>query len=149
MVTTLPRFDSVADRLPPGNLEAEDSLLGGLLIDTTAIFRVWETLKPEHFYSEAHRIIYQACIKLAKKNQLVDIIHVASYLADHGNLERVGGRNKLAQLHMNTISSINVDSLASLIIKHAVRRELIEYANRCLHLGYSSEHELDEIRTIG
>jgi KaiC/GvpD/RAD55 family RecA-like ATPase len=148
MVTTLRRFDSIADRLPPENLEAEDSLLGGLLIDATAIFRVWETLKPEHFYSEAHRIIYQACIKLAKKNQPVDMIHVASYLADHGNLERVGGRNKLAQLYSCTVNAINVDSLASLIIKHAVRRQLIEYANHCLHLGYSSEYELDEVRTI-
>ncbi|GAX44695.1 putative replicative DNA helicase [Tolypothrix sp. NIES-4075] len=138
-------FESVADRLPPENIDAEEAVLGGLLLDKTAIYRVWDTLKPEHFYVSAHKDIYQACISLAKKQQPTDLISINNWLSDHDLLQRIGGRNKTASLLDRSVSAINIDALANLLIEKSIRRQIIQLGNECVHFGYSTEIDLEEI----
>lgn len=141
-------FESQADKLLPQNIEAEEAVLGGILLDPEAIYRIWENLKPEHFYISAHADIYQACLTLAKKHQVTNLLTVTSWLADHGLLARVGGRNKLATLADRTPSAINIDGHAELVINKAIRRQLIKFGNESLHLGYATEIELPELMSI-
>lgn len=142
-------FSSQIDRLPPENIEAEEAVLGGLMLDPEAIYRVVDRLKPQHFYTSAHKDIYQAIIRLHKKKQPHDLLHVTAWLTEHGTLKRIGGRNKLATLVDRTVSSVNIDSLAGLVIKHAVRRDLIKLGNDILSLGYATHVEIEEaIQTV-
>ncbi|MBH8561650.1 AAA family ATPase [Nostoc sp. CENA67] len=139
------KFNSIEDKLPPFDIEAEEAVLGAILLDSEAIYRIKDRLKPEHFYVSAHRDIYQACLRLCKKNESTDLLRVTSWLSDHGILARIGGRNKLASVVDSTISSINIDSLATLIIEKAVRRDIIKTGDDIKRLGYETEIELPEI----
>lgn len=132
------------DTLPPQNIEAEEAILGGILLDREAIYRVKDWLKAEHFYIGAHKDIYQACVRLSKKNLPTDLLHVTSWLSDHHLLERIGGRNKLATLVDRTASAVNIDNLAALIIDKYTRRELIKRCNETVYLAYDTEAELPE-----
>ncbi|MEH2145302.1 AAA family ATPase [Nostoc sp.] len=147
--TEEPSFKPDNDRLPPQNIEAEEAVLGGILIDENAIYRVKDRLRPEHFYIGAHRDIYQACLRVCKKGLPTGgesgVLHVTSWLSDHNLLARIGGRNKLATLVDRTVSAINIDALAVLVMLTARRRELIKAANELEHLAYDTEVEWSEI----
>ncbi|RCJ34608.1 hypothetical protein A6769_22020 [Nostoc punctiforme NIES-2108] len=143
--TEEPNFKPDNDRLPPCDIEAEEAILGGILLDPGAIYRIKDRLKPEHFYIGAHRDIYQACLRLCKKDKETDLLSVTSWLSDHDILARIGGRNKLASVVDRTVSAVNIDRLAELIIKKAVRRDLIRVASQINDLGYNTELELPDI----
>ncbi|MEH2242349.1 AAA family ATPase [Nostoc sp.] len=142
-------FKPVNDRLPPCNIEAEEAVLGGILIDPGAIYRVKDTLRPEHFYIGAHRDIYQACLKVCKKGLPTGgssgLLHVTSWLSDHDLLAKIGGRNKMATLVDRTVSAINIDGLAGLIIISAYRRKTITAANTLEHLAYDTQTEWTDV----
>ncbi len=138
-------FTSVNEGLPPENIEAEEAVLGGLLLDPEAIYRVKDRLKPEHFYVNGHKDIYQACLRLHKKNQPINLLTVTSWLSDNNLLKKIGGRNKLASLVDRIVSSVNIDALANLVIEKSIRRDLLRLGNDFIHLGYNTELELSEI----
>lgn len=146
--TEEPSFKPDNGKLPPCNIEAEEAVLGGILLDPNAIYRIKDRLNPEHFYIGAHKDIYQACLRLCKKGQPTDLLHVASWLLDHDLLARIGGRNKLATLVDRTVNAINIDNLAGLVIVTAKRRELIKAGNEIAQLGYETEREWSDIRAI-
>lgn len=147
--TEEPNFKSVDDRLPPQNIEAEEAVLGGILLDPNAIYQVKDRLRTEHFYIGAHRDIYQACLRVCKKGLPAGgssgLLHVTSWLSDHDLLAKIGGRNKLATLVDRTVSAINIDSLATLVMLTARRRELIKAGNELIHLAYDTEAEWTDI----
>ncbi|RCJ37641.1 hypothetical protein A6769_12120 [Nostoc punctiforme NIES-2108] len=143
--TEEPSFKPDNNRLPPCNIEAEEGILGGILLDPDAIYRIKDRLKPEHFYIGAHKDIYQACLRLCKRGQPTDLLHVTSWLSDHDFLPRIGGRNKLATLVDRTVSAVNIDSLAFLVIENAWRREAIKNANELEQLAYDTQTEWAEI----
>ncbi len=133
------------DRLPPCNIEAEEGILGGILLDPNAIYRIKDRLKPEHFYIGAHKDIYQACLRLCKRGQPTDLLHVTSWLSDNELLIRIGGRNKLATLFDRTVSAVNIDSLAFLVIENAWRRKAIKDANELEQLAYDTQTEWTDV----
>jgi replicative DNA helicase len=141
----MPRFDTVVDVLPPCNIEAEEAILGGILLDPDAIHRVKDRLQPEHFYISSHKDIYQACLTLSKKGDSTDLITVTNWLSDHDLLKRIGGRNKLASLIDRTVSAINIDKLAVLVIDKAIMRDIIRIGNEIVQLGYSTDVDLPEL----
>ena len=143
--TEEPSFKPDNNRLPPCNIEAEEVVLGGILLDPVAIYRVRDRLKPEHFYIGAHKDIYQACLRLSNKGQPTDLLHVTSWLSDHEFLPRIGGRNKLATLVDRTASALNIDSLATIIIINAKRRAAIKTANKLESLAYDTEIEWTDV----
>ncbi|WP_341529122.1 replicative DNA helicase [Nostoc sp. UHCC 0302] len=130
------------DRLPPQNIEAEEAILGGILLDPEAIGRVSDRLFPEAFYISAHKDIYQAALRLHAQGKPTDLLSVTSWLADNDLLARIGGRNKLATLVDRTVSAVNIDSLALLVTEKYLRRQLIKAGNEIVHLGYELQTEL-------
>jgi len=131
-----------SDRLPPQNIEAEEAILGGILLDPEAISRVSDRLSPEAFYISAHKDIYQAALRLYSQGKPTDLLSLTAWLADHNLLDKVGGKNKLAQLVDRTVSAVNIDALAALVMDKYLRRELIKSGNEIVHLGYETDKEL-------
>ncbi|MEH2266422.1 replicative DNA helicase [Nostoc sp.] len=134
-----------SDRLPPQNIEAEEAILGGILLDPEAISRVSDRLLPEAFYISAHKDIYQAAVRLHTQGKPTDLLSVTSWLTDHDLLARIGGRNKLATLVDRTVSAVNIDGLAGLVTEKYLRRQLIKAGNEIVHLGYETETELPTV----
>jgi replicative DNA helicase len=130
------------DRLPPQNIEAEEAILGGILLDPEAISRVRDRLVPEAFYISAHKEIYQATLHLHSQGKPTDLLAVINWLSDRDLLNRVGGRNKLATLVDRTVSAVNIDALAELVVEKFLRRQLIKAGNEIVQLGYQTETEL-------
>jgi replicative DNA helicase len=138
-------FRPIPDALPPRAYEEEEAVLGGILIDPNAIYRIWHRLKPEHFGISGHKEIYKACCNLARQNKPTDLISVTSYLKDKDKLELVGGKNKLVNLVEYTISAVNIDCHASTIIEKSIRNDIIKGGNETIRLGYDTRLELDEV----
>ncbi|MTJ52158.1 replicative DNA helicase [Anabaena sp. UHCC 0253] len=131
-----------SNRLPPQNIEAEEAILGGILLDPEAIGRVSDRLVPEAFYISAHTTIYQAALRLHTQQKPTDLLSITSWLTDNDQLTRIGGRNKLATLVDRTVSAVNIDALAGLVMEKYLRRQLIKAGNEIVHLGYETETEL-------
>ncbi|TVQ51594.1 MAG: replicative DNA helicase [Spirulina sp. DLM2.Bin59] len=138
-------FTSFSDALPPQNLEAEESILGGILLDPEAMGRVADLLKPEAFYDSTHRILYQGALALHRQGKPTDLMTVTSWLQDQGVLEKVGGTAKLAQLVDRTVSAVNIDRYALLIMEKYVRRQLIGVSYEIAELGYDTTLELEQV----
>ncbi|MBD2502739.1 replicative DNA helicase [Anabaena azotica] len=131
-----------SNRLPPQNIEAEEAILGGILLDPEGIGRVSDRLVAEAFYVNAHKDIYQAALRLHAQGKPTDLLSVTSWLADNDLLTRIGGRNKLATLVDRTVSAVNIDALAGLVMEKYLRRQLIKAGNEIVHLGYETDKEL-------
>lgn len=135
------------NRLLPCNIEAEEAVIGGILLDTSAIYRVKDRLKPEHFFVGTHAAIYKECLRLCKQEQPIDLRIVDSKFRDRypNNKE---WKSILVNLVDRTVSATNIDHLAALVIEKAVRRDLIKTLEELYQLGYSTEVGFDEFRTI-
>ncbi|MEH2003232.1 MAG: DnaB-like helicase N-terminal domain-containing protein [Nostoc sp.] len=140
--------DKSLDNLPPQNIEAEEAILGGIMLDPEAMTRISDAyggkqrLSVEAFYISAHSYIYQAATTLHALFQPTDLLSVTAWLADHNLLNRVGGRNKLATLLDRTVSAVNIDALADLVMEKYRRRQLIKVGNEIVQLGYETQTEL-------
>lgn len=122
----------------PHSTEAEQSVLGGLLIDNNAIDRMGE-LADEAFYSEAHRLIYRAIRKQSASGKTWDVITVAEMLESHNRLEAVGGLPYIGSLAANVPSSANIGRYAEIVRKHHVRRQCMAAAAEMSELAAGSE----------
>ncbi len=138
-------FQTLADRVPPQNLEAEEAILGGILVDPEAIGRVTDILEGEAFYLAAHRIIYEAALTLHQNGKPADLMTVASWLVDRGMLEKVGGQSRLAELYDRTPSAVNIDLYSQLVMDKYLRRRLIRAGNEIAGLGHDTAQELPEV----
>lgn len=134
-----------ANSLPPQNIDAEESILGGILLDPEAINKVIHFITPESFYVSAHREIYRGAVTLHEQGKPTDLMSVTSWLADQGLLEKVGGTLKLAQLVDRTISAINIDRYGALVVDKYMRRQLISAGHEIINLGYDTTRELDQV----
>jgi replicative DNA helicase len=138
-------FQAALDRLPPQNIEAEESILGGILLDPEAIGRVTDILTPDAFYISGHREIYRAALDLQARGNPTDLMTVATWLKDKGRLEKAGGQAKLAQLVDRTISAANIDQYARLVMDKFTRRKLIQIGGEIAQLGYETESALETV----
>lgn len=114
----------------PANVEAEEAILGGLLIDREAIFRVADTLKPEYFSINAHQTTYRAIAALFDQGKPVDLMTVSSYLEEREKPDGVDMRQKLFNLVERTVSAVNIDQYVELVEDKYKRRQLIEASFR-------------------
>lgn len=145
MVQELNFQAAASDRLPPQNVEAEESVLGGILLDPEAIGRIADILRPEAFYLNAHQEIYRAALALYTQGSPTDLMCVTAWLQDHGLLAKVGGQSKLAQLVDRTVSAINIDQYATLIKDKYLRRQLIKVANEIAQSAFETATPLEGI----
>ena len=86
------------ERIPPQNIEAEESVLGSMLIEQEAVLTAIEILTPEDFYKETHRVIFRAMMQMAETGEAVDVVTLTERLRSTGEIERVGGMAELARL---------------------------------------------------
>ncbi|MEG4859025.1 replicative DNA helicase [Microcoleus sp. K1-B6] len=131
--------------LMPTNIEAEEAILGGILIDPEAISRIAELLRPEFFAITAHQVIYRSALALFLQGQPTDLMTVTTSLTDRNQLEQVGGLSKLAQLVDRTVSAVNIDQYAVLVEDKYQRRKLIEAGNNIVQLGYETATPLETV----
>ncbi len=129
----------------PTSIEAEEAILGGILIDPTAISRVADLLKPEFFAIAAHQRIFSTAITLLTQGHSADLMTVTNWLTDHGQLDGIGGLSKLAQLVDRTVSTVNIDQYAGLVEEKYRRRKLIEAGIRIAEAGSQTARDLEEI----
>jgi len=113
------------DKVPPHSTEAEQAIMGGLLIDPEAINKVVELIRPEAFYSPVHQEIYQAALDLFNKSEPIDIISVSETLKEQDKLDLVGGRTYINELAINTITTANIEWYANQVKEYATLRRLI------------------------
>ncbi len=129
--------------IPPQNLEAEQSLLGSLLIDRDAIIKVADIVRAEDFYRENNQKIYEACLDLFKKREPIDILSLGNRLEELKLLERVGGRSSLASLAAMVPTATHVNHYASIVVKKATLRRLIQSALEITGLGYDESEDIE------
>ena len=128
-----------------GNIEAEEAILGGILLDPTAISIVVDILPEEAFYVQSHQLLYKTALELYRKDKPTDLMHVSTWLADHNLLEKVGGTMKLSQLLNRTVSAANIDRYALLVLNKYQRRRLVQAGHEIVDLGYETTAELETI----
>lgn len=137
---------SYLGKLPPQNIEAEQSLLGALLIDKEAVVSIAEILRPDHFYkTEQHGHIYNAIIELFEKREPIDLVTVTDKLTHKGVLDRVGGSAYLAELVNMVPTSAHIESYARIIKEHAIRRSLISNSTRFVEDAYDQSKPVNEV----
>ncbi|MEW6189866.1 MAG: replicative DNA helicase [Actinomycetota bacterium] len=136
---------SSLERIPPYNLEAEQSLLGSILISTDAIPLVMEIVKPEDFYREAHRHIYEAIVNLYARGEPADPITIAEELKARGVLEQVGGKPYLHTLVSIVPTAANAKYYAQIVERNGILRSLIKVATKIADLSYQAPEDVETV----
>jgi replicative DNA helicase len=132
------------DRLPPQSLEAEQSVLGAILIDRDAVVEVAEFLRPADFYRQANGAIFAAVLELFERREPIDIVTVAETLERSDQLEGIGGRAYLSSLSSSTPTAVHAVQYARIVERKAVLRNLIGAAGRIAGIGYEDPAEIQE-----
>jgi replicative DNA helicase len=134
----------VIDRLPPQSLEAEQSVLGAILIDRDAVVEVAEFLRPADFYRQANGKIFEAVLDLFERREPIDIVTVSEVLERTNELDGVGGRAYLSSLSNSTPTAVHAVQYARIVERKAVLRNLIGAAGRIAGIGYEDSPEIQE-----
>jgi len=133
------------EKMPPQNIEAEQSLLSCLLIDKDAIIKVADIISENDFYKDAHRIIFTTVKELYNHHEPIDILSLANRLDEKKQLADIGGRTYLANLSSFVATSSNVVHYANIIQRKATLRRLQTAASEIMDLSYQEEEEIDKV----
>lgn len=133
------------DKLPPQNVEAEQSVLGAMLIEQMAIAKVSDMLAPEDFYREAHRLIFRVILQLFERGEAIDFITVTDTLKREDHLEQAGGIAYVTSLANSIPTAANVVYHAKMIQEKSLLRRLINTATDIARMGYEEAEEVDKI----
>ena len=126
-------------KVPPHSIEAEQSVLGGLMLDNQAFDRVAELVVSQDFYTRTHKLIFEAMTALAEIGDPIDLITISESLEKNNKLAGIGGFAYLAEIAKNTPSAANIDAYASIVRERAVVREMIGVANEIAEAGFNTE----------
>jgi len=129
-------YGSAEDRLPPQDVHAEQSVIGGMLLSKDAIADCVEGLKGADFYRPAHELIYDAILDLYSRGEPADAITVSDELTKRGDLTRVGGQAYLHQLISEVPTAANAGYYAEIVAERAVLRRLVDAGTRIVQMGY-------------
>ncbi len=130
------------DKIPPQNLEAELSVLGAMLLDREAVTTAAELLKPEDFYHDSHRLVFEVMQELMEKGEPVDMVTVAEALRSRGNLEKAGGIPFVASLANSVPTAAGMEYHAKIVVEKSLLRRLIKAATTIAAMGYESSGEV-------
>ena len=138
-------ISSIAGKIPPQNVEAEQSVLGSLLIDKDAIVKIAEDLKPDHFYKQHHADIYRAIITLYEKRVPTDIVTVTDELKRIKKYDEVGGTGYLSTLVNSVPTSAHIEHYAQLVKDRATKRFLISTAAKITEEAFKEDTEVKDL----
>lgn len=136
---------TIPDRTVPQNVEAEEAVLGSLLIDPEAIFRVSPFLKPEDFYIVKNGWIYDTVLSLHERRQPADFLTVCDELENRGQLEEVGGAAYISSLINIVPTAVHVEAYGHIVERTALRRRLISAASQIAGFAYEEDQNVDEV----
>jgi replicative DNA helicase len=131
-------------RLPPSDNDAEESVIGSLLIDGTAIFQIADFLQPADFYFEKNQWLYEACMSLYQRDEAIDQVTLAQELSRKGRLEACGGTGHLSYLVSIVPTSLNISDYARSVYRLAVMRQLINAGDRIAAIGYEAGPDVEQ-----
>lgn len=129
------------ERVPPYSLEAEQSVLGAMLLDAEAVYTAAEILRPEDFYQENHQHIFRIMTELSSRGVSCDLVTVSEALRQEGRLEAVGGIAYLSDLAASVPSTANAEHYARIVAEKSLLRQLIRAANKIIEESYSAAEE--------
>ncbi|MCD4777555.1 MAG: replicative DNA helicase [Desulfobacterales bacterium] len=132
-------------KIPPQSIEAEESLLSGILIDNNTLLDIVDIISPEDFYRSAHQKIFSGIVELFSKNEPVDLVTLTNALKERGNLEEIGGATYLATLVDTVPLAVNAKHYAKIVHDKASLRRLIERANEIAKECFEDRGNVDEI----
>ncbi len=138
-------MDETQNKLPPHNQEAEQSVLGAILIDSSSIALVSELLKPEHFYFKENQLVYQAMLALFQENKPIDILTLSSELKKQKSYKESGGKTYLSQLVDIVPTSANIEHYARVVKESAIKRQMISLGSELVRKAFSEEGEVGEL----
>ncbi|HWR00079.1 MAG TPA: replicative DNA helicase [Candidatus Methylomirabilis sp.] len=131
------------ERVPPQNLEAEQSLLGSLLLDKDAVIKIADRVTPDDFYSDNHRAIYEAMMDLYRRHEPIDLLSLSNLLGERGHIDRIGGRAYLVHLSNVVPTASHVVHYATIVAKKATLRRLLQAASDISALGYGEAEDVE------
>jgi replicative DNA helicase len=137
--------DLSSHKLPPQHLEAEQSVLGGMLIENEAIPKVMEILSPDDFYREAHRKIYDSLLDISERNEPADLITLTNELRKKEHLDAVGGASYITTLIDSVVTAANIEYYARIIKEKAVLRKLIETSTNIITESYEDRGDVESL----
>ena len=132
-------------RIPPHSVEAEQSVLGSILLDKEAMISVSETLVPEDFYKEAHKVIYESMLKLYNSRSEIDLITLTDELRDQGYLDDIGGIAYITSLSTVVPTTSNIKYYVNIVKEKSISRQLISAANDIINLGYDGSAKVEYV----
>ena len=134
----------IKGHVPPQNIEAELSVLGGILIDPYALNKIVDVVDTEDFYREDHRTIYKVVLDLYERNEPIDLLTVSSLARDRGLLDKMGGATNLARIVDAMPTSANIVRYARMVREKALLRNLMQTATSIVERGYHVDTDVDD-----
>lgn len=142
-------FTAMTDALPPQSLEAEEAILGGVLMDPQAMPRLMALpfeLAPHDFYDSSHSCLWQTMLKVHNAGHQTDLMEITCRLQDDQNLEKIGGTGKLVQLVDRVVSAVNIDRYAVLIKEKSIKRSIIALSYDMASMSYDQFTKIETIK---
>jgi replicative DNA helicase len=135
---------AVLERLPPSNVDAEQAVVGSLLLDRDALVKISGWLQPDDFFRDSHRFVYEAMLELYRKNQPSDIVTVTDELERRSQLTGVGGVAYIHSLATVVPTAIHIEYYGRIVQRTSLKRRLISVAGRIASIGYDDGLEVEE-----
>ena len=145
MASKQPSAPSTLLRVPPNSLEAEQSLLGSLMLDKDAVIKVADIVRAGDFYKDAHNLIYETMLELYENREPLDVLSVGNRLEEKSKLDAIGGSGYLATIVNAVPSATNVAHFARLVSRKSTLRRLISAGTDITEMGYD---ESEDIQTV-
>lgn len=133
---------SIGVRIPPHDLDAEQAVLGALMLRPAAIHDIMDLLTPEMFYARKHTLVFRTILDLSDKSEPIDVLSVANLLKEKKNLEQIGGNGYLNELMSNVPSTVNIRHYGEIVYKKFILRSLIDASEQIATLSYE-QNEMD------
>ncbi|MBI4708891.1 MAG: replicative DNA helicase [Candidatus Portnoybacteria bacterium] len=133
------------EKIPPQNIEAEQSVLGSLMLDKNAIIKIADILRPGDFYRQVHNTIFETMIELYEKGEPIDLLSLTNRLEERVNLEEIGGPSYLTSLVNTVPTAAHILHYARIVHRKKILRDLIDAAQHISQLGFSEEAEIEHI----
>lgn len=132
-------------RLPPQSNEAEESVLGALLLDSDAMLKIVDLLKPEDFYRESHKVIYETALELFERREPIDLLTLGNRLQERNSLQVAGGRTRLVELANVVTNASNIRHYAEIVAKKATLRRLVTASAHIGELAFREDEDVDAL----
>ena len=132
-------------KIPPHDEEAEQAVLGSMLLDKNAVIKAVEVLNSKDFYRSDNETVYEACLNLYNKGESIDTITLSNELTTMGKLDAIGGLDYIAKLPEAVPTTANVERYIKIVEEKSLLRSLIKSANDMIALGYNQNEEVENI----